>query len=219
MAIQIIGFGGVVADVDDTVYRALKVVVQPVDYGLLGSYRMSVATGTINATLTNGSVFQFYWPSATKIALVWGVLIDYGGSSANAGVQRFKLSVARLITANGTGGSTISVPGTSEQSQQLRTSMRPSSVYPVLVSTTAALVDGTWMLDNNPVGAYTFAVDASGTNQPVVQQVLLYGSMSRRTSAPIVLDQNEALNLSLSTVTTPTFVVGISIAWSETTYY
>lgn len=220
MAIQIIGYGGVIADVDGTTYRALKVVQRPVEYGLRGSYRLAVSTGTIGGTaLTNGSIFQFYWSSPTAIALLWGLSFDYSGSSSVAVTQPITMTVARSVTAFGTGGTSIVVPGTSGQSQQLRTSMRPSLASPVLVATTAALTNGTWKLDNNAMGSFLLDVDASGANKIIATQIKLYGNMSHRVRDPICLLQNEALNVAITNPTTSTYVVGLAIAWSEVIYY
>jgi hypothetical protein len=219
MAIQIIGSGGAIADVDGTVYNALKVTPRPTEYGLKGTYRLSVATGTINATLTSGSIFQFYWPSPVAVALVWGVMVDYSGSSANAGLQRFELAFERSVSAYGSGGTLVVVPGTTGESQQLRTSMRSSWAAPVRIATTAALTNGTWVEDANSIGSFTFAVDNSGVNRNPCMQVRLYGSLERHNGAPLVLAQNEALNVALTTVTTPTFVAAVTVVWSEVGAY
>jgi hypothetical protein len=219
MSIQIIGEGGVIADVDGTTYRALKITSRPCDYGLRGSYRLSLATGTINATLTNGSLFQFYWPSYISTALVWGVSVNYSGASSNVNFQVFKLLFERYVTAFGTGGTLVAIPGTTGQSQQLRTFMRSSLAAPVRIATTAALGNGTWTEDANAIGSLTFTVDGTGINRNVVSNLRLYGSLGKRTGAPIVLAANEALNVNLTTTTTPTFVVGINIAWSEVGAY
>lgn len=219
MSIQIIGTSGVIADVDGTTYRALKITSRPPDYGLRGSYRLGVATGTINATLTNGSIFQFYWPSYIACALVWGVSVDYCGSSTLANFQVFKLLFERYVTAFGTGGTLITVPGTTGQSQQIRTFMRSSLAAPVRIATTAALGNGTWTEDANAIGSLTYTVDGIGINTNPIKGLRLYGSLGKRTGAPIVLAAAEALNINLTTTTTPTFVVGVNIAWSEVGTY
>lgn len=219
MAIQIIGNGGVIADVDGTTYKALKITNRPAEYGLRGSYRLGVSTGTINATLTNGSLFQFYWPSFIANALVWGVSVDYNGASSNVNFQVIKLLFERYVTAFGTGGSVIFVPGTTGQSQQLRTSMRASLVNQARIATTAALGNGTWTEDGQAIGSLTFTVDGTGINRNYITGLRLYGNLGRKTAAPIVLAANEALNINLTTTTTPTFVVGVNIAWSEVGAY
>jgi hypothetical protein len=220
MSIQIIGYSGTIADSDGSVYQALKVTPRPVEYGLHGTYRLSVATGTFSsATLSNGSVFQFYWPSSTLSALIWGMLVDFSGSSSSGGVNQFKLSIARQVTANGSGGTTVTIPGTSGASQQLRTSMKPALASPILIATTAALTNGTWTLDSTPIASATFAVDTSGTNKNFLSRFQLYGNLAHRTGAPLILGQSEALNLSLSTPSGPTFEVGVTMAWTEAAYY
>jgi hypothetical protein len=219
MSIQIIGGGGVIADVDGSTYNALKVTSRPPDYGLRGSYRLGLTTGTINATLTNGSLFQFFWPSFISNALVWGVSVDYNGASSNVNFQVLKLMFERYVTALGTGGTLFAVAGTTGQSQQLRTSMRSSLASQIRIATTAALGNGTWTEDANAIGSLTFTVDSTGINRNVFTGLRLYGNLSKRTGAPIVLSANEALNVNLTTTTTPTFMAGVNIAWSEVGAY
>jgi hypothetical protein len=219
MAIKIIGYSGVVADVDGTVYRALRITRRPVNYGLRGSYRLSTVTGTLGIGGTTGSVFQFGWATPTAIALVWGVSTTWCGSAAAVGTVQIRLLFDRNISVYGTGGTLISVPGSTGGSQMLRTSMRPSIAGPVRVATTAALGLGTWTEDPQPLNAFVMAHNGSSVNTNYYPSIRLYGNIARQTDSPLVLTQNEGLNINVTLSTTPSFVMNNTIAWSEVGAY
>jgi hypothetical protein len=220
MAIQIQGNSGVVAEVDGTTYRALRVTVRPVDYGALGSYRISVISGTMAAGLSaNSEVFQARWTDATRLALVWGVTIDgiAGSSTAfTAGFANMQLFIARAWSADGSGGNSATLTG---NNQKLRTSMGTTLMGAIRSSATAALTAGTKTLDAQPEGQLTFSV---GTVASVIYagQVQIYGNMeSGGNPAPIVLAQNEGVVIRASIQGTGTWQWGASLAWSEVASY
>ena len=71
MGIQLIGNGGIVADVDGTVFRALRVINKPIDYSTLGIYGFSVVTGTLAAALAaNAVVMSARWSDATRLGVI-----------------------------------------------------------------------------------------------------------------------------------------------------
>ena len=222
MAIQVQGNGGVVAEVDGTTYRALRVTLRPVDYGALGSYRVSVISGTMAAGLAGASeVFQVRWTAATNLALIWGVQLDGMGGSATAftaGFASFRLFIARGWSADGTGGNTATLTG---NNNKLRTSMATSSMGTVRSSSTAALGAGTKTNDAQPVGQITYTI---GTTANVIYQIQvgLFGSNSLEDGgnpAPIVLAQNEGVVMQATVPATGTWQFGATMSWSEVTSY
>jgi len=85
MAIQVQGFDGTVAAVDGTNYRSMRTTLRPLDYGALGSYRLSLLSGTMAAGLAaNSEVFQFRWSDATRICVVTSIIWDGLSGSATA---------------------------------------------------------------------------------------------------------------------------------------
>src|SRR5262245_22680756 len=71
MGIQLQGNGGAIAEVDGTIFRALRTVCRPLDYGSLGVYGFSVVTGTLAAALAaNAVVFSARWSDATRLAIL-----------------------------------------------------------------------------------------------------------------------------------------------------
>lgn len=220
MSIQVIGASGVVANVDGTTYRALRVTVRQVEYGLCGSYRVSTTTGLIT-TLSNGSVLSMRWADPTAIALVWGVTLDANspGSQTGAIFANLGLYIARGYTAVGSGGTAI----TPFTNQKLRTSNRQSRVNEIRVASTAALTDGTWTLDSQQMGVRTFSIRDTAVGvvgMPVVNN-FLFGTLSRNGNPiPLVLANNEGFTVrGTAAMSGTTLTVSSSIAWSEVAIY
>lgn len=222
MAIQIQGNSGVVAEVDGTVYRALRVTLRPVDYGALGSYRLSMISGTMAAGLAAASdVFQARWTDASNLALIWGVQVDGMGGSATvftAGFANFKLFFSRSWSVDGSGGNSATITG---NNNKLRTAMATTSMSAIRASATAALTAGTKTNDSQPMGQITYAI---GTTASVnyLSQVGLYGSNSLEDGgnpAPLVLAQNEGVTVQATVPATGTWQFGVTMSWSEVTSY
>ena len=220
MAIQIQGNSGVVAEVDGTTYRALRVTVRPVDYGVLGSYRISVITGTMAAGLAAASeMFQARWTDATRLALIWGFTIDGMAGSATAfaaGFAAINFTIARSWSADGSGGNAATLTG---NNQKLRTSMGTTLMGAIRSSSTGALTAGTKTLDAQPEGQITFSI-GTVISTIYMGQVQLYGNMeSGGNPAPIVLAQNEGVVARATVPGTGTWQAGFSMAWSEVATY
>lgn len=222
MAIQVQGNGGVIAEVDGLTYRALRVTLRPVDYGALGSYRLSMISGTMAAGLAAASdVYQARWTNASNLALIWGVLIDgMGGSSTafSAGFAAFRLFFSRSWTADGSGGTSATLTG---NNAKLRTAMATTLMAAIRISSTAALTAGTKTNDSQPIGQQTFAIGTvASTNY--LGQTCLYGSAALEDGgnpAPLVLAQNEGITVQATVPATGTWQFGVTTAWSEVTSY
>ena len=153
MAIQIQGNGGVIAEVDGTTFRALRVTARPVNYGALGMYRVGAVSGTMAAALAaNSELVQWRWVDATNLGLVYKVAVSAGANVAAtaAALVAFRLTIARGWTVAGTGGTRLVLTG---NNVKLRTSMGTSLVNDVGVSTTTGLGAGTKTLDVTDCGA------------------------------------------------------------------
>jgi hypothetical protein len=222
MSIQIQGNGGVVAEVDGTTYRALRVTVRPVDYGALGQYRIAMLSGTMAAGLGAASeVYQARWTQTPNLALIWGVSVDglSGSTTAfTAGFSLFTLTIARSWSADGSGGTAATLTG---NNQKLRTSMATTSMGTVRCATTAALGAGTKTLDAQAEGQISFSMNTTASVN-YMSMVGLYGALSLEDGgnpAPIVLAQNEGVVARATVPATGTWQFGITMAWSEVASY
>ena len=201
-------------------YGSLVVTVRPVNYGLLGSYRITGASATMAAGIAGGSeIFQARWTDQANLALIWGVTLGgyTGGITVfTAGFGNLNLTMARSFTAAGTGGSAITPTG---NNQKLRTTMAASLMNDIRVSTTAALGAGTKSLDSQPIGQITWSL---GTVSVVtyVRPTSLFGDMKIGGNlSPIVLDQNEGIVARITTAAAGSWRFNIDMAWSEVSSY
>lgn len=218
MAIQIQGNGGTVADVDGTNYRAMRATLRPIDYGALGSYRMSLLSGTMAAGLAaNSEVFQFRWSDSTRLCVVTSVIWDGLSGSATAfaaGFGKVDLLVARSWTADGSGGNAATITGNNAKQ---RTSMGTTLLGAARVASTAALTAGTKTLDSQAVGQYSAAF-GTGTSVQWMPQFDMF-HMDPGGESPIILAQNEGIVVRATVPGTGTWQFGVTVCWTEVAAY
>lgn len=218
MAIQLQGNSGTVAEVDGTNYRAMRTTLRPIDYGALGSYRLSQLSGTMAAGLAaNSEVFQFRWTDATRLCVVTSVIWDGLSGSATAfaaGFGKVDLVVARSWTADGSGGSAATLTGNNAKQ---RTSMGTTLVGAVRTASTAALGAGTKTLDAQAVGQYSAAFGTATSTQWIPQFDLFHADPGGE--SPLVLAQNEGVVVRATVPATGTWQFGVTIVWSEVVAY
>jgi hypothetical protein len=222
MSIQIIGqSNSTIANVDGVVYRALTVTVRPVEYGLLGMFKVSITSGPLAAGLPSASdIFQARWIDANRVALVWGVSLDgMSGTGFLAGFTNFSLFLARNWIQDGTGGVVVTPTLTS---QQLKASMRSSIMGTIRGPTTTSLGVGTKTLDAQPMGQITFVSSANPgfyVNYVPVSVPLFGMPSAKYLSQPIVLAYNEGVVIQGTVPGSGTCQVGMSMFWSEVGIY
>jgi hypothetical protein len=218
MAIQVQGNTGVVAEVDGTVYRAMRTTLRPIDPGAYGSYRLSLLSGTMAAGLAaNAEIFQFRWSDATRLCVVSSVTFDGLSGSATAfaaGFGKVDLVFARSWTADGSGGSAATLTG---NNQKRRTSMGTTLVGSSRISSTAALTAGTKTLDTHAIGQYSAAI-GTGTSVQWIPQTQLFHQVGG-VESPLILAQNEGLVVRATVPATGTWQFGVTICWTEVESY
>lgn len=218
MAIQIQGNGGTVADVDGTNYRAMRTTLRPYDYGALGSYRLSLLSGTMAAGLAaNSEVFQFRWSDATRICVVTSVLWDGLSGSATAfaaGFGKVDMMVARSWSADGSGGVAATISGNNAKQ---RTSMGSTLLGAVRASSTAALTAGTKTLDTQAIGQYSAAIGTGTSVQWMPQFDLFHADPGGE--SPLILAANEGFVIRATVPATGTWQFGATVCWTELAAY
>jgi hypothetical protein len=221
MAIQIQGNGGVIADVDGTTFRALRVTLRPINYGALGFYRIGGVSGTMAAALGAGSeIFQWRWPDASNLGLVYKASISAGANVAAtaAALASLVMTIARSWTAAGTGGTRFTLTG---NNAKLRTSMGTSLVNDAGIATTAALGAGTKTLDATNCGALAFGIGTgaitTAANLTLLDQASLFDADGEG-QHPIICAQNEGFVIRNGAVAWPaamTWVFAVNTVWAE----
>lgn len=224
MAIQVQGNGGVVAEVDGTTFRAIRVTARPINYGSLGMYRLGMTSGTMAAALAaNAELFQFRWPDATNLALVYKVDMNAGLNVAAAATALLSvnMAVARGWSAAGSGGTRAVLTG---NISKLRTSMGTSLVNDAGISTTAGLTAGTKTIDHAttnlgivhiPLG--TGAITVGATLDLIPPGTTLFDANGEGTH-PLILAQNEGFIIRNGAVAFPatmTWAFAVNVVWAE----
>ena len=82
MAIQVIGNGGTVAEVDGTIWRGLRVSPRPPEYGAGGYYRTAISAVTAAAPGAAANLVSLRWTSASLLMLLHSVYISINVSTA-----------------------------------------------------------------------------------------------------------------------------------------
>lgn len=222
MAIQIQGNGGVVAEVDGTTFRALRVTNRPINYGTLGYYRVGALSGTMAAALAaNSEVFQWRWPDATNLGLVYKVQISAGANVAAtaAAITGFRMTAARSWTVAGSGGTRLTMTG---NNAKLRTSMGTTLVNDIGISSTGALTAGTKTLDATDLGAVSIGILTGAITVQVSGNILSAGDgilfdASEEGFHPLVCAQNEGFVIRSGVIfpTGMTWQLGVHCVWAE----
>ena len=210
MAVTLQGNGGTNVEVE-TNTRAMRTVIRPNDYGSLGIYSKAMTSGVMAAGLAAAATcWQFRWTQASNLALIKKVRVSAGGITAfTAGAVTFNLFPARVFTAVGSGGTAGTITG---NNGKMRTSMATTGVADIRISSTAILTAGTWTLDTDPIAGITSSTTATAGIVLVPPTDLFWHANSEY---PIVLAQNEGLNLQATVPATGTWTFSVQVEWEE----
>lgn len=218
MAIQVQGNTGIVAEVDGTNHRAVRTTLRPIDHGSFGSYRAAQISGTMAAGLAgNSEIFQFRWSDASRLCIVTSVVFDGLSGSATAftaGFGKVDMLVARSWTADGSGGTALTLTGNNAKT---RSNMGTTLLGAARIASTAALTAGTKTLDSNAVGQYSAAF-GTGTSIQWIPQFDLFHTDPGGES-PLVFSQNEGFVVRATVPATGTWQFGVTVAWTEVGAY
>jgi len=227
MAIQIQGNGGTIAEVDGSVFRAVRVVPRPLDYSTGGAYRNAMRSGTIAAVLVaNANVYSFRNPSSTLTAVIHRVRAQVWGNLAFTAAfndMSLKMHVARSYTAtHTTNGTAATLTG---NNAKLRTSMATcAAIIHVLNTNNAGITGGTATLDTDPMAISLIGkpnvVNATAATEYLAAQPLMvldYEPDMGDGAMPLTLAQNEGFVIQNGLVwpAAGTGVVVVQTQWSE----
>lgn len=230
MGFKLTGNGGVDADVDGSIFRALRTVGRPVDYSTLGIYRFSVVTGTLAAALAASAVvFSARWTDATRLC----VLLDFKTrflpltpftAATLTDHTSFDAFIGRTFSASHTGGTALTLTG---NNLKTRASMGSTLFGDLRVATTAALGGGTVTLDAHPFAASLRKgnrVNPAAATEEVIMPTmdgLDVGYSVGNGDHPHVLALNEGIVLRNRTVwpAAGTGILRVDMAWAEVTAY
>lgn len=197
--------------------KAARVTLRPEDYGALGSYSLSGASGIMAASLAaNSPVYSFRWGDATRFALLKRVTISLGCDTVAfaAGSIILNMFIARSFSVADTGGASILPTGSGNK---LRTTgMGTTLASDIRMSATATLTAGTRTKDGQACASLV-------TGAPAVagQQLLIPTAIwdQRPGEHPLFLAQNEGFVIEATVPITGTWKFGVKTDWLEVTAY
>lgn len=223
MAIQIQGNSGVIAEVDGTTFRAMRVVARPLDYGALGHYQVGVSTAAYVAIAAATIMFSMRWTDATRFAVVYKACVSVGATvaaTAAAHIDR-ALQIVRGFTVSDSGGTAITLTG---NNQKMRTSMATSLMGDMRVMGAAVLTAGTGTADAQAIGKVNAAMGTGAITTSPSLTVIPYTEILRDDggySHPVVLAQNEGLRW-MNPVAGPaaaSLITAFQMGWAEVTAF
>lgn len=224
MGINIIGNGGVVADVDGSVFRALQTTLRPTDHGSLGAYTYGGFSGILPAALgANSEIFQFRWSDSSRICLINQIKISACVSTTffAAGVPvQIDLVKATGWTGVGTGGTRVNPAALLKKRSNMGSSLVASG--DIAIASTAALGAGTKTLEGSSLSSILAPgpITASLNGQIIAPGTSLHDSDVSNGEHPIVLALNEGFVIrSVAVPATGTWQVAIKVDWTEVPDY
>lgn len=212
MAIQLNGNGGVIAEVDGTTWRSLRMTDRPVEMGAGGYYKTFFGALTAAGPAAAANIASFRWTNASLLCLIRNIEIYVAVTTAStAGVPELGCYIARGFTASDTGGTAVNLTGNNMKS---RTSMPTSTLGDLRYASAATLTAGTRTLDAQPVLSCAATGIALGSNNKE------FFNIDGPGDHPIVLATNEGLVFqNITAVTAGVYQYKIGIHWAEVPAY
>ncbi len=211
MALQVQGNSGTIAEVDGTIWKAVRVTDRPVEYGAGGYYHAVVTALTAAAPAAAANLVSFRWTSASLLCLIRQININIQVSTASTvGLPEFACYIARGFTASDTGGTAVTLTG---NSLKKRTSFATTSLGDFRFASAGVLTAGTRTLDTQPF------IDVSTPFALGSDQTQIWG-IDGPGDHPIVLAQNEGLVFqNVTALTSAVYKYTVTMHWAEVPAY
>lgn len=188
-------------------------------------YAVAVQTGSIAAGASaNSEILQFRWDDNSKLALIQEVSVTglYATTAFAAGPITLRLTVARSMTADGSGGTALEFGGDSNvDNAALRTNMGDSAVGDFRIATTGALTAATQSLEANDIGQiHTHSSGGWNSATPIIGSIYLpttelFKADFGAGQYPLVLSDNEGFVVRATVPATGVWVIGFRVRWAE----
>jgi hypothetical protein len=219
MPIQIQGYGGVVADVGGTTFRALNTHVKPVEYGSLGHYRTSVAITSTAAQAANSRIFELRNAGSNLIVLTRLVL---SALQSAAGTAQLNYLQAYKCTSFSAVDTTNTVTPVSSVKRTATMAAYPGGAqvrHLTLTGAAAGMTGGTLTKDTQAFGILPFNVSTSINTSTVWGPKDVLDDVNG--THPFVFANNEGFEIENSILNVTSFGITwiIDVAWAEVTAY
>lgn len=219
MAIQIQGNGGVVAEVEPSLHRSVRVSNRSADPGALGSFRFAVTsgltTGVAAATATAGHVFAFRWSNGSAQAIVRYMAVEAVTITGFTAAQEcgFDVMFARSYTVSHSGGTGLTFSG---NNMKKRSSMNSTLLGDARISTTGALTAGTHTFDSHAILVAQYA-DLAAAATVAKGRVFAEINLRSAQANPLVLSQDTGIVVrnSIAQGAAGTMRFNVTMEWEE----
>jgi hypothetical protein len=194
MALQVQGNGGTVAEVQGTGFRALNVVVRPLDHGSLGHYRVNHRCAIIAAQAANSRLFELR-NSGTNVLIITRLLLKWMQTSTHTAAIEDSLDVYKCTGFSGVDTTnTVTPVPTTKRTSGMTASPGGAQVRGVTIAGAAAgMTNGTLTKDSSSIGQLPkWLLAAQPTAGPVEPSVIdVFDDVNG--THPLVLAQNEGI--------------------------
>jgi hypothetical protein len=221
MGIQIIGAGGVVADVGEKAAAAQHATIKPIP-GSIGHYRTSVVLTMATTQAANSRLFEVR-NTSTNLIIPTRIRVGALTTGTVTTAYAFQLDLFRCTSFSAV-DTTNTVTPTSSVKRTTGMTAYPGNAavrYVTVAGAAAGMTGGTLTKDANPVGSYVAWTHtaAPGAITPMVTSELLDDVNGTH---PLVLAQNEGFEIENAIVgsgTANVVKVLIDVSWAETTAF
>lgn len=194
--------------------------------GAVSQFSFAGTTGAIAAGAGSDSeLLQFRWTNTSHLAVITEIRLTgmYATTAFAAGAITVKATIARVWTADGSGGTTIDIQGGDSNVNvlQLRTNMDDSLAGSMRIASTGALTAGTKSLDLYDIGQIaTHSSGGVGSATPIIGNIYLpttelFKADIKNGQYPIVLNSEEGIVVRATVPATGVWHAGIAIKWAE----
>jgi hypothetical protein len=215
------------AQVDGT-FSALRASLKPTEYtsnlGVLGGhYKIASNNGAsvMAAGIASGAqVFQVRWADPSKLFILERLTVQCStatGFAATAQGCPLDLIIGHGSTANGSGGSALSVSSISNKMRNVMGSSAFVTSGEIRIASTAALTAATGQtLEPNPIGMCAGAPNATLVQSPPMDLFALIGAGDH----PLILATGDTLAIRANNpAATGTWFLNVSMTWLEAVAY
>lgn len=222
MSIQLQGNGGVVAEVDGTAFRALRVVPKPIEHGALGHYRVNHRCAIVNTQAANSRLFEIRNGHASNLIIPTRLVVKWLQFATHTAAIEDSLDVFKVTGFSAVDTVNTVTPTASRKRTTMAAAPGGAELRGVTVAGAAAgMTGGTLTKDGGSVGQIPqwllAAQPTAGTVIPIADDFL----SELNGSHPFVLAQNEGLiieNRALLGAAANSSVY-IDMSWAEVTAY
>lgn len=217
MAIQVVGNGGVIAEVGGSTFRALNAQIKPIEHGNNGHYKATLRINSTAAQTANSRILELRNPTAGLFIIPTRLSIRVLQTAAGT-AQENSLDVYKVT--NFTAVSTVNaVTGTPTTKRTSMSAVQGQLRYLTLTGVAAGMTGSTATKDATPIGTVPYNVAAAiNTNGPIAA-VDVFDDVNG--THPLVLAQNEGLVIENRVLNVTSYGVTwfMDIAWAEVNSY